>query len=275
MKLMVLHGGAGRWESKELDKALSVLRRAAEIGFKTLSNGDSALDAVVEAVSFMEYSGVLNAGRGSCRDLAGGVSLDAGVMWMGRAGAVAHVKATWNAVKLARIVMEGTPHVLLAGDGADELARKKGLPPLEVVTGEVNSDTVGAVALDENGRLASAVSTGGIRGKMPGRVGDSPIPGAGFWTSRLVASCSTGYGEAIIMAQPCRLTSILYEEKGLPLSKALINACEAVKAPCGLIALTINGEAAASTIADFMPIAIARERDIKMLVVKRGEALEL
>ncbi|MHC1636969.1 MAG: isoaspartyl peptidase/L-asparaginase [Candidatus Nezhaarchaeales archaeon] len=275
MKLMILHGGAGRWDSKELDKALSVLRKAAEVGFKTLDNGGSALDAVVEAVSLMEYSGVLNAGRGSCRDSSGGISLDAGVMWMDRAGAVAHVKATWNAIRLARIVMEETPHILLVGDGADELARKKGLPPLEVVTGEVNSDTVGAVALDENGRLASAVSTGGIRGKMPGRVGDSPIPGAGFWASRLVASCSTGYGEAIIMAQPCRLTSILYEEKELPLRKALMSACEAVKAPCGLIAVTINGEAAASTIADFMPIAIARERDIKALVVKKGEALEL
>lgn len=274
MKVMVLHGGAGRWKLEKLDKALSVLRKAAEIGFKVLSGG-SALDAVIEAVSFMEYSGFLNAGRGSCRDSSGGVSLDAGVMWMGRAGAVAHVKATWNAIRLARIVMEETPHILLVGDGADELAKKKGLPPFEAIAESISDDTVGAVALDESNRLASAVSTGGIKGKMPGRVGDSPIPGAGFWVSRCVASCSTGYGEAIIMAQPCRLVSILYEERGIKLSEALINSCKAVNGPCGLIALTINGEAAAMTTADLMPIAIARENEIKTLIAERGKALEL
>ncbi|MEM1812019.1 MAG: isoaspartyl peptidase/L-asparaginase, partial [Candidatus Nezhaarchaeales archaeon] len=230
-KSIILHGGAGSWKTDEVEEALKALRFAGELGLKVLEGHGSALDAVVEAVSFMEGSGFFNAGRGSCKDLSGNVSLDAGVMWMGRAGAVAYVKATWNAVRLARIVMEHTPHVLLVGDGADELARSRGLPPLDPATRGLSNDTVGAIALDAEGRLASAVSTGGIKGKMPGRVGDSPIPGAGFWASRLVASCATGYGEAIIMAQPCRMISILYEERGLSLREALVKAGEAVRGP--------------------------------------------
>lgn len=266
-----MHGGAGSWSTNELDKALDAMRIAGELGLKVLEGDGSALDAVVETVSFMEYSGFFNAGRGSCRDLSGGVSLDAGVMWLGRAGAVACVKATWNAVKLARMVMDHTPHVLLVGDGADELARSRGLPTLNLVVRELDNDTVGAVALDVKGRLASAVSTGGIKGKMPGRVGDSPIPGAGFWVSRFVASCATGYGEAIIMAQPCRIISILYEESGLSLREALVKAGEVVSGPCGLIALTIEGEAAALTTADAMPVTVARSGEIESFVVRKGE----
>ncbi|MCS7139510.1 MAG: isoaspartyl peptidase/L-asparaginase [Candidatus Nezhaarchaeota archaeon] len=274
MKLMLLHGGAGKWDVNEVDRALEVLIHAAETGLSVLDNDGSSLDAVVEAVTYMEYSGVLNAGRGACRDLSGEVSLDAGVMWMDRAGAVAYIKATWNAIKLARVVMEETPHILIVGDGADRLAEVKGLPPLEVIPGKANGDTVGAVALDEKGRLASAVSTGGIKGKMRGRVGDTPIPGAGFWTSKLVASCATGYGEAIIMAQPCRLISTLYEEAKLPLGKALMTSCGFVKAPCGLIALTVNGEAAAATTAEMMPVAIMRDGRIEGHLVKKGLAIE-
>lgn len=272
VRSMVLHGGAGRWKVDELDKASETLRFAGELGFKVLEADGSAIDAVVEAVSFMERCGLFNAGRGSYRDMLGGVSLDAGVMWMSKAGAVAYVKATWNAVKLARIVMDHTPHILLVGDGADELAKSRGLPPLDLVArGLGGSDTVGAVALDAEGRLASAVSTGGIKGKMPGRVGDSPIPGAGFWASKLIASCATGYGEAIIMAQPCRIISILYEEGGLSLKDALVKAGEMVRGPCGLIALTVKGEAAAFTTAEAMPIAVARSSGIESFLVRGGE----
>ncbi|MEM4576036.1 MAG: isoaspartyl peptidase/L-asparaginase [Candidatus Nezhaarchaeales archaeon] len=275
MPTIVLHGGAGRWEANDLRKALEVLRISGEIGFKVLNDGGSSLDAVVESVSFMEESGVFNAGRGSCKDALGNVSLDAGVMWMNRAGAVAYVKATWNAVRLARIVMEETNHVLLVGDGADELARKKGLPPLDGGAKDLSCETVGAIALDKMGRLASAISTGGIKGKMRGRVGDTPIPGAGFWVSKLVASCSTGYGEAIMMAQPCRAISTFYEENALPLRSAVIRAGNLVNGPCGLIALNINDEVAAFTTAEFMPIAIVRNAKAETFVVKGYEALTI
>ncbi|MEM2535143.1 MAG: isoaspartyl peptidase/L-asparaginase [Candidatus Nezhaarchaeales archaeon] len=268
---IILHGGAGSWRAYEVDEALRALRFAGELGLKVLEGNGSALDAVIEAVSFMAGSGIFNAGRGSCKDLSGNASLDAGIMWMGRAGAVAYVKATWNAIRLARIVMEHTPHVLMVGDGADELARSRGLPPLNLVSNGFGNDTVGAVALDMEGRLASAVSTGGIKNKMPGRVGDSPIPGAGFWASRLVASCATGYGEAIIMAQPCRIISIFYEERGLPLGESLVRAGEMVRGPCGLIALTIKDEAAAFTTAEVMPVVVARSSGIESFLVRRDE----
>jgi len=270
--LIIAHGGAGRWEHYELKEAVKVLRRAVEIGVNELLKGGSALDAVVEAVTLMEASGAFNAGRGACKDSSGGVSLDAGVMWMERAGAVAHVKATWNAVKLARAVMEDTHHVLLVGDGADSLAKSRGMPPLEHCQSTSSRgvvDTVGAVALDSQGRLASAVSTGGIRGKMPGRVGDSPIPGAGFWVTKRVASCSTGVGEAIMMTHPCRMTSMLYEAFGVDLPIAVKASCEAVKAPCGVIALSIEGGAAAYTTADYMPISVATEEVVEVQVLEK------
>lgn len=275
MPTIVLHGGAGRWEADALSKALEALRISGEVGFKVLNNGGSSLDAVVESVSFMEDCGIFNAGRGSCKDALGNVSLDAGVMWMNRAGAVAYVRATWNAVRLARIVMEETNHVLLVGDGADELAKKKGLPPLNEEGKNLSCDTVGAVALDKMGRLASAISTGGIKGKMHGRVGDTPIPGAGFWVSKFVASCSTGYGEAIMMAQPCRAISIFYEEGMLPLRSAVIRAGNLVNGPCGLIALSVNDEVAAFTTAEFMPVAVVRNAKVETFIVRSYEALTI
>ena len=275
--LILVHGGAGRWNQKGLKKASSVLLEAAKVGFKVLDEGGSSLDAVVEAVTLMEKSGIFNAGKGACKDLSGGIGLDASVMWRGRAGAVTCVSATWNAVRLARMVMEKTKHVLIAGTGADELAVKYGLPLMEQL--RINEakarDTVGAVALDINGDLATATSTGGIRGKLKGRVGDTPIPGAGFWESKRIALSSTGLGEEIIMAQPCRLAAWLYEVQGVSLKDALWRACSSVKGPCGIIAVTADGGAAASTTAEFMPIALFKENRGLSLVIKNGESIEI
>lgn len=195
----------------------------------------------------MEDSGVLNAGWGSVLDLLGGRGLDAGIMSShGLLGAVGDVTATRNAIELARIVAEETPHILLVGRGADELARVKGLPPLppppirivklyreyaeKLVKGEKTRsyieamreflsknpqyldllrktiavhETVGACAVDDHGVLVAGVSTGGLLLKFPGRVGDSAIPGAGFYASKNIACSSTGIGEKIIRSMPC------------------------------------------------------------------------
>ncbi|MCC6047515.1 MAG: isoaspartyl peptidase/L-asparaginase [Desulfurococcaceae archaeon] len=231
---IAVHGGAGRWERdpETLGRVQQVLREAVETGLRVLNSG-SALDAVVEAVKVMEDSGVLNAGVGSTVDLSGSVSMDAGVMYSrtGRAGAVAYVKYPRNPVVLARYVMELTDHVLLVGDAADLLASRLGLErhpgPLErvrrmygeavqrIARGEVPqrfysrsislwlskfpTGTVGAVAVDREGELAAATSTGGVFLKMPGRVGDSPIVGAGFYANRCAAASATGIGEFIIL----------------------------------------------------------------------------
>ena len=233
--VVVVHGGAGSRKGwRNYDRVRRELEAALEEGLKALLTG-SAVDAVEAAVKYMEDSGVFNAGVGSVLDLKGGLSMDAGIMDGKnlRAGAVAAVEYPRNPVVLARVVMERTGHIILAGKGADELAEKLSLPrhpgPSERAMkrwrdllakiregGETYYalryreakdlgllDTVGAVAVDRNGWTAAAVSTGGVIMKFPGRVGDSPIPGAGFYANRWGAAAATGYGEVIIMSMAC------------------------------------------------------------------------
>lgn len=265
VKSIILHGGAGSWKDSRIrEKALIVMKKCTCRAWEVLTSNNNALDAVVEAVKCMEDSGYLNAGAGSVLDVLGGRTLDAGIMASnGLIGAVSAVKATRNPIVLARIVAEETPHILVGGDGADNLARLYGLPPLppppkhvveryyeslnKLLNGEIRreywrqimtfinnnesfkklvrsiadvADTVGAVALDDNGLLAAAVSTGGIILKLPGRIGDSPIPGAGFYASRKVACSATGFGEMIIRSMPC-LRLAEYMDHGADFDEAL------------------------------------------------------
>ncbi len=233
--IILLHGGAGSWKAsrERVEKALKDIRDACEHGWRFLRTS-SAVEAVVEAVAYMEDSGSFNAGVGSVLNLAGYRELDAGVMDGSslRFGAVAAVRYTRSPVRLAYIVLKETDHVLLAGEGADKLAKARGLPKLgepsrdlleryrevmekylrgewRVFQGNIAvarllglMDTVGAVALDSDGRLASAVSTGGVWLKLPGRVGDSPLPGAGFYADANVAIAATGIGEVIAQSLP-------------------------------------------------------------------------
>jgi asparaginase (EC 3.5.1.1) len=228
--VVAVHGGAGRWgvDEERRRAALKALRDAVEAGLTAAERGD-AVDAVVAAVEHMEKSGVFNAGYGAVYAIDGRAYLDAGVMdgRSGRAGAVAAVEAVKSAVRLARFVMEYTDHVIVAGEGARLLAAKAGLLNTyhkffseeknrrfrevleEARRGnwrykkvvELAGDTVGAVALDREGNLAAATSTGGVWLKWPGRVGDSPIPGAGYYAENGVGAFSaTGIGEVIILS---------------------------------------------------------------------------
>jgi isoaspartyl peptidase/L-asparaginase-like protein (Ntn-hydrolase superfamily) len=186
---------------------------AAECG-RRLEDGAKALDVVEYAVAELESSGMYVAGRGSAPNSAGYVELDASIM-DGRtreAGAVAAVVTVVNPVKAARLVMEKTPHVMLCSKGAREFATKQGLElvddpgryyqlPVGVYRHELceqEHGTVGAVALDLSGGLAAATSTGGTFGKLEGRVGDSPLIGAGTWADDEIAISCTGTGEHII-----------------------------------------------------------------------------
>ncbi|MCX8185462.1 MAG: isoaspartyl peptidase/L-asparaginase, partial [Sulfolobales archaeon] len=214
---IAIHVGAGRWvlDSESMKQVRDLMTTSLDNGLRVGRSG-SALDMVVEAVKILEDSGLVNAGTGSTVDISGSVSMDAGVMYskLGRAGAVAYVKYPRNPVVLAKYVLEYTDHVLIAGDAADRLAEKLGLDRHPGVSERVRrtyedavrkiqsgetpqkfyskslelwlklfglGDTVGAVAVDSEGELASATSTGGVFLKMPGRVGDSPIAGAGFY----------------------------------------------------------------------------------------------
>lgn len=181
-----------------------------------LEGGASALDVVEYAVAELESSGLYVAGRGSAPNTAGYVELDASIMnGPGReAGAVAAVRDVVNPVSVARRVMQETPHVMLAGEGALAFAREQGLDlvaepatyytlPVGVYEDEIHEQkhgTVGAVALDQAGTLAAATSTGGTFGKLEGRVGDSPLIGAGTWADDDIAISCTGTGEHIIRA---------------------------------------------------------------------------
>jgi beta-aspartyl-peptidase (threonine type) len=255
--IIAVHGGAGRArrmseeERREVENALIGSLKA---GLEVLRGGN-ALDAVEEAVKSLEATGLFNAGKGAVLNLRGEVELDAGIMW-GKtlsAGAVASLKRTWNAISLARVVMEKTDHVLIVGEGADLLAEKFGFerhpgPTRRVLerysecrklVGETRyelwrrnyevsnlfvNDTVGAVALDQEGNLAAAASTGGLFLKLPGRVGDSPIPGAGFYAENGVAAVSaTGVGEVMLKLSLASRVALLIRG-GYSLERALSEA---------------------------------------------------
>lgn len=212
---IVVHGGAdvsGVVRTKvEQDGLVQELAAALTVGWGVLVDGGNALRAAVEAVASMEDSGLFNAGRGAVLTTDGTIETDAAVMdgATGDAGAVC--AATWpaNPVRAALLVAgldrtTGAP-VLLAGTGADRLARAGGLPRLEPVRSRrgpiASAGTVGAVVVDAAGRVAAATSTGGRSGQRPGRVGDSAIVGAGTWADDATAAISaTGIGEAFILA---------------------------------------------------------------------------
>lgn len=225
---IVIHGGAGSMTRSTLDPhqdeaARAGLRRALEAGATLLRDGGTAMDAVEAAVRVLEDDPNFNAGRGSVFTAEGRVECDAAIMdgIDRKAGAVAGIRSTRNPITLARAVMDQSPHVFLAGSGADAFARAHGIEaagPEWFETAErrrqldeilANPDapfdlgmkygTVGAVARDTHGHVASATSTGGLTGKKWGRVGDSPLIGAGTYADdRAGAISCTGAGEYFI-----------------------------------------------------------------------------
>jgi beta-aspartyl-peptidase (threonine type) len=230
---LVIHGGAGVIERESLDRDAEHRIRAAldaalDAGYAVLSRGGSALDAVEAAVVALEESPHFNAGKGAVFNAEGRHELDASIMegHTRRAGAVAGVATVRNPIRLARAVMEHSPHVMLVGQGAEKFADS--LPGLERVPNEwFDTDvrreqlrraqereqgraadaadakgryfgTVGAVALDVHGHIAAATSTGGMTNKKWGRVGDSPVIGAGTWADGRCGVSATGWGEFFI-----------------------------------------------------------------------------
>jgi beta-aspartyl-peptidase (threonine type) len=206
--VLVVHGGAGKAADNEADRREGerALAAALAAGWAILRAGGPSLDAVEAAVAHMEASGCFNAGRGAVADRDGGVSLDATIA-DGRTrtvGAVAAVTRVASAIAAARLVKERTTHVLLAGPAADAFALGAGALPAAPGTflraRASEAGTVGAVARDAAGALAAATSTGGLAGKLPGRVGDSALLGAGTWADDRCAVSATGSGEHFIRA---------------------------------------------------------------------------
>jgi L-asparaginase / beta-aspartyl-peptidase len=237
-------GAGGRAPVSERLERRRGLVTAVERGSAILRDGGNAIDAVITTVALLEDDGLFNAGYGSVLTLEGLVEMDAAVMVAERlaekpsrnektrkkttasvrAGGVVLVSRLRNPILLARLVMEQTPHILIGGVAAERLARQAGIRmcrPEQLVTERARNrwlavlqarpskasehhGTVGAAALDRAGNLAAATSTGGVSGKMPGRIGDSAIIGAGLYAAETGAASATGTGEAIMKACLCR-----------------------------------------------------------------------
>src|SRR5947208_6006105 len=211
---VIVHGGAGADPAEGRVELRWSVRAAVLRGWRVLREGGNALDAVEHAVRALEDHPRFHAGRGSVLTSAGPIEMDASIMEGDRlqCGAVAAVSRIANPLTLARRVMEASRHILLVGDGALAFARTQGLPecdPQSLVTERqlvrhherlaAMQGTVGAVALDTNGTIAAATSTGGLAGKLPGRVGDSALIGCGTYAESSIGGVScTGDGEAII-----------------------------------------------------------------------------
>jgi len=297
---LIAHGGAGRWRPGSDDDATEGLRAAVEAGRAILAGGGRALDAVCATVAMLEDNPIYNAGTGAVLNFDGFCELDACVMESreARVGAVSGLQRVRNPVLVARKVMEETDHVMLTGDGAQRFARVMGFPDHDPVTPERRADwfdkrnriddvlgehalkmrrflkehpeyaggTVGAAAVDGQGVLAAATSTGGVTLKMVGRVGDSPFPGAGNYASPHVAASATGTGEFVLRSLATRAISERVEQ-GVGIADAvaavLARMGEDFDADVGLIAVDRLGT----------PVALHRTKDMPHAFFSGGAAV--
>ena len=274
--VLVIHGGAGNIKKENMtpEKEARYIKKLSEVlekGSKILENGGSALDAVEASIKIMENSPLFNSGKGAVFNADGKNELDASIM-DGKtlnAGAVANVTIIKNPISAARKVMEESAHVLLIKEGAEEFAKQQGLEIVEpeyffdqnrwnslqkIKKSEAGEEplpdekhgTCGAVALDKFGNLAAGTSTGGMTNKKFGRVGDSPIIGAGTYANNKTCAVSaTGHGEFFIRNVVAYDISALMEYKNMTLSNAanyVIN--EKLNASGGVIAVDNKGNIA-------------------------------
>lgn len=262
---LVLHGGAGARRGRDYSREVPHMQGLVEAARDRLNAGAPALDVVVETIAELEASGLYVAGRGASPNLAGRYELDASLMTGANqaAGAVAALEGFESPITVARAVMEKTPHVMLAGDGAARFAEEQGFlriadpdawftragkgednhPPKGLAHG-----TVGCVALDREGRLAAGTSTGGVFNKMPGRVGDTPLIGAGTWADDTAAASCTGQGEYFIRTNAAAQVAWRMRLSGEALDAAareVIAGIGRLGGDGGLIALDRDGNIAA------------------------------
>jgi isoaspartyl peptidase/L-asparaginase-like protein (Ntn-hydrolase superfamily) len=257
---IALHGGAGPVPGRDYAAVEAHLRDLAFACEARLGAGGNALDVVEFAAAELETCGLYVAGKGSAPNSAGYVELDASIMHgpTRAAGAVAAVCDVVNPVRVARGVMEKTAHVLLAGEGARSFARSQGFEmivdvanyyvlPVGVTAEDITEQkhgTVGAVALDQSGALAAATSTGGTFMKLEGRVGDTPMIGAGTWADDDIAISCTGTGEHIIRSGGAIAIAHLFRG-GATLQDAADQVLAEIKrlgGDAGIIAVTKSGE---------------------------------
>ncbi|KAK1291323.1 Isoaspartyl peptidase/L-asparaginase 1 [Acorus calamus] len=285
---IAVHGGAGdiprNLPTNRRQPREAALRRCLDLGVSSIRSGRSPLDVVELVVRELENDPHFNAGRGSVLTTEGTVEMEACIMdgTTMRCGAVSGLTTVVNTISLARLVMEKTPHIYLAFEGAEAFATEQGVERVEpshfitpenverlkqareanrvqidytqpthangllekaIDEGDSQIGTVGCVAVDGHGNLATATSTGGLVNKMVGRIGDTPVIGAGTYANSLCAVSATGKGESIIRETVARDVAALMEYKGLSLKEAAAYVIDRVpKGNAGLIAVSATGE---------------------------------
>jgi beta-aspartyl-peptidase (threonine type) len=273
---IAIHGGAGTILRSSMTPELQQqyelgLQNALDKGYDILSNGGSSLDAVEAAVASLEDFPLFNAGRGAVFNNVGGHEMDACIMYGKNleAGAVCGVSNIKNPVRLARAIMERSEHVLLSGKGAEQFAKKSGIDfedaayfyteqrykqwqeamkedRVQLDHSDKKFGTVGAVAIDVEGNLAAATSTGGMTNKKFGRIGDSPVPGSGTYANNNTCAIScTGHGELFLRSVVAHDISCLIEYRGLSLKEAcdivVYDKLVKIGGEGGLVAIDRNG----------------------------------
>lgn len=310
--VLVIHGGAGtllkKEMSKEKEKAYKdALNESLKKGYEVLKKGGTSLDAIEEAIKVMEDSPLFNAGKGAVFTHDEKNELDASIMYGKNlmAGSVAGVSTIKNPISAARLVMEKSPHVMMVGNGAEIFAHSNGIEKVDPSyfytknrfdqlqkikdtekieldhSSKVNSKypdskfgTVGAVALDQYGDLAAGTSTGGMTNKKYGRVGDSPIIGAGTYANNKTCAISaTGHGEYFIRSVVSYDISALMEYKGLSIQKAsdevVKNKLVKIGGEGGVIGVDKNGNIAMSFNSEGMYRGyIKSDKDFKVMIYK-------
>ncbi|MHA2140005.1 MAG: isoaspartyl peptidase/L-asparaginase [Candidatus Thorarchaeota archaeon] len=268
--MIIVHGGAGNWKDERIPIGMDHVEKAARVGFSVFEKRGSALDAVEACTVFMESCGELNAGIGARENLDGVRELDAMIVDGSTLsfGSVAAVCDIQNPVSLARYIMEKTDYAFFAGGNANriyEMMISEGYR-VEKNPGEVKTpykvdgaDTVGCIAVDSDGKIAATSSTGGISKKLPGRVGDSPVMGAGAFANEICGATATGWGEHIMRVTLTRI-AVLYVEQGLGIQVAADKAMDVFEnktgSEAGLVMADKEGNWSKATNAKAMPTTV-------------------
>lgn len=262
---IIVHGGARTIASAEAEAYRRGCARAATAGAQILDKGGSALEAARRAIVLLEDDPTFNAGRGSVANAAGDIEMDAGIMdgTSLAIGAVAAVRRVANPIEAAAALLDA-PAILLVGEGADRFAYDVGLQridPGRLPTPKTGPghDTVGCVARDRSGHIAAGTSTGGIAGTLPGRVGDAPLPGCGFYADDAIGGVSlSGDGEAIARALlGARVVRAMEENSAPDAVGAFLAPMQRLDAEAGVIAVDAAGRIGAAHNSDHFAIAFA------------------
>lgn len=279
MYALIAHGGAGQYDDTK--KAREGIKKAVKKGEKTLKKKKGSLKAVEDTIRELEDIKIFNAGNGSALTKEGEIEMDASLVTSNKKiGSVANIKDIKHPITLAKYVLKQTEHVFMGGEGINRLAEKEGFKKRNPYTKkrieerkeklrkisvkEKSLDTVGAVAIDQREKLVAGTSTGGISLKMEGRVGDSPLFGAGTYADKETAFSATGHGESIIKTLLTKKASKLTKKYGLKtgLKKSieeLENMVEEKKNPCGMISINNNYEFWHEKNTKHLPVAMVKK----------------